>query len=60
MKPYNSILEESISYAGAAAVTVIDKVAFVNERQDERIEGIEKGLLELMARVLSVEDVAKS
>ena len=38
-EPYDPILEASISYAGAAAVAVIDKVAFVNERQDERMEG---------------------
>ena len=41
-EPYNPILEVSISYAGAAAVTVIDEVAFVNERQDKRMEGIKK------------------
>ena len=55
-EPHNPILEASISYAGATAVTVIDEVAFVNKRQDERMEGIEEGVLGLMARVLSVEE----
>ena len=35
-------LETSIGYADATAVTVIDEVAFVNERQDKRMEGIEE------------------
>ena len=39
-KPYNPILEASISYTGATAVAIIDEVAFVNERQDKRMEGI--------------------
>ena len=56
MEPYNPILEVSISYAGAAAVAIIDELAFVNERQDERMEGIEEGVLGLTARVLSVEE----
>ena len=43
-EPYNPILEASIGYAGAAAVAVIDEVAFVNKRQDERMEGIEEGV----------------
>ena len=55
-EPYNPVLEVSIGYAGATAVTVIDKVAFVNERQDERMEGIEEGVLSLMARVSSIEE----
>ena len=38
-EPYDPILEASIGYAGAAAVAVMDEVAFVNERQDERMEG---------------------
>ena len=46
----------SIGYAGAAAVAVIDEVAFVNKRQDERIEGIEEGVLDLTTRVSSVEE----
>ena len=41
-EPYNPILEASICYAGAAAVAVMDKVAYVNERQDKRMEGIEE------------------
>ena len=44
-EPYDPILEASIGYAGAAAVAVMDEVAFVNERQDERMEGIEEGAL---------------
>ena len=55
-EPYNPILEASISYAGATAIAVIDEVAFVNERQDERMEGIEERVLGLMARVLSMEE----
>ena len=55
-EPYNPILEASIGYAGAATVAVIDKVAFVNERQDKRMEGIEEGILSLTARVLSIEE----
>ena len=39
-KPYDAIWEASIGYAGAVAVAVIDEVAFVNKRQDERIKGI--------------------
>ena len=50
------ILEASISYAGAAAVAIIDEVVFVNERQDVRMEGIEEGVLDLTARVSSVEE----
>ena len=46
----------SIGYAGAAAITVMDKVAFVNERQDERMEGIKEGALSLVPRVMSVEE----
>ena len=34
----------------------MDEVAFVNERQDERMEGIEEGALSLVPRVLSVEE----
>ena len=55
-EPYDPILEASIGYAGAAAVTVMDEVAFVNERQDERIEGIEEGALSLVLRVVLVEE----
>ena len=55
-EPYNLILEASIGYAGAAAIAVMDKVVFVNERQDERIEGIEEGALSLVLRVASVEE----
>ena len=55
-EPYNQILEASIGYAGAAAVAVMDKVAFVNERQDKRMEGIEEGALSLVSRVVSVEE----
>ena len=55
-EPYNAILEASIGYAGAAAAAVIDEVAFVNKRQDERMEGIKKGVLGLTARVSSVEE----
>ena len=50
-EPYNPILEASIGYAGAAAVAVMDEVAFVNERQDKRMEGIEEGALGLVSRV---------
>ena len=55
-EPYNPILEASIGYAGAAAIAVMDEVAFVNERQDKRMEGIEEGALSLVPRVLSVEE----
>ena len=34
-KPYNPIPEASIGYASAAAVAVMDEVAFVNEGQDD-------------------------
>ena len=34
----------------------MDEVAFVNERQDERMEGIKEGALSLVPRVLSVEE----
>ena len=34
----------------------MDEVAFVNERQDERMEGIEEGALSLVSRVVSVEE----
>ena len=55
-EPYDHILEASIGYAGAAAVAVMDEVAFVNEKQDERMEGIEEGALSLVSRVASVEE----
>ena len=55
-EPYDPILEASIGYAGAAAVAVMDEVAFVNERQDERMEGMEEGALSLVPRVSSVEE----
>ena len=55
-EPYDPILEASIGYAGAAAIAVMDEVAFVNERQDERMEGIEEGTLSLVPRVSSVEE----
>ena len=34
----------------------MDEVAFVNERQDERMEGIEEGALSLVSRVVLVEE----
>ena len=34
----------------------MDEVAFVNERQEERMEGIEEGALSLVSRVVSVEE----
>ena len=34
----------------------MDEVAFVNKRQDERMEGIEEGALSLVPRVSSVEE----
>src|ERR1700743_3809084 len=40
-EPYDPILEASIGYASAAAVTVMDEGAFVNERQNERGGGTE-------------------
>ena len=55
-EPYDPILEASIGYAGAAAIAVMDEVAFVNERQDERMEGIEEGALSLVPRVASLEE----
>ena len=55
-EPYHPILEASIGYAGAAAIGIIDELVFVNERQDERMEGIEGGVLNLMARVLLVKE----
>ena len=55
-EPYDPILEASIGYASAAAVAVMDEVAFVNEWQDERMEGIEEGALSLVPRVMLVEE----
>ena len=55
-EPYDLIFEASIGYAGAAAVAVMDGVAFVNKRQDERMEGIKEGALSLVSRVASVEE----
>ena len=55
-EPYDPILEANIGYAGAAAVAVMDEVVFVNERQDERMEGIEEGALSLVSRVVSMEE----
>ena len=55
-EPYNQILEASIGYAGAAVVAIIDKLAFVNERQDKRMEGIEESALSLVSRVALVEE----
>ena len=46
----------SIGYAGAVAIAVMDEVAYVNERQDERMEGIEESALGLLSRVTSVEE----
>ena len=34
----------------------MDEVAFVNERQDKRMEGIEEGALSLVSRVVLVEE----
>ena len=34
----------------------MDEVAFVNERQDKRMEGIEEGALSLVPRVSSIEE----
>ena len=55
-EPYDPILEASIGYAGAAAIAVMDEVAFVNERQDKRMEEIEESALSLVPRVMSVEE----
>ena len=55
-EPYNPIVEASIGYAGATAIAVMDEVAYVNERQDERMEGIEESALGLVSRVASVEE----
>ena len=55
-EPYDPILKASIGYAGATAVAVMDEVTFVNERQDERMEGIKEGALSLVSRVVSVEE----
>ena len=55
-EPYDPILEASIGYAGAAAIAVMDEVAFVNKRQDKRMQGIEEGALSLVPRVMSVEE----
>ena len=49
-EPYDPILEASIGYTGATAIAVMDEVAYVNERQDERMEGIEEGTLSLISR----------
>ena len=40
----------------ATAVAVMDKVAYVNERQDEKMEGIKESALGLVSRVVSVEE----
>ena len=55
-EPYNPILEASIGYAGVAVVAVMDKVAYVNERQDKRMEEIKESALGLVSRVVSVEE----
>ena len=55
-EPYNPILEASIGYASATAIAVMDEVAYVNERQVERMEGIEESALGLLSRVASVEE----
>ena len=34
----------------------MDEVAYVNERQDKRMEGIEEGALSLVSRVVLVEE----
>ena len=34
----------------------MDEVAYVNERQDKRMEGIEEGALRLLSRVTSMEE----
>ena len=34
----------------------MDEVAFINERQDKRMEGIEEGTLSLVLRVVLVEE----
>ena len=36
----------------------MDKVAFVNERQDKRMEGIEEGALSLVSRVAVTNSVS--
>ena len=45
-------MEAGIGYASAAAIVVIEHVAFVNKKQNNRMEGIEEGVLELITRVL--------
>ena len=35
---------------------IMDEVAYVNERQDKRVEGIEESALGLVSRVVSVEE----
>ena len=55
-EPYNPILEASIGYAGATTIAVMDEVAYVNERQDKRMEGIKESALGLLSRVVSVEE----
>ena len=55
-EPYNIILAAGISYAGSATIAVMDEVAFVNKRQDKRMEGIKEGVLGLTERVSSVEE----
>ena len=37
-------------------MAIVDELAFVNERQDERMEGIKEGVLGLMARVSLVKE----
>ena len=53
---YNPILEASIGYAGATTIAIMDEVAYINERQDKRMEGIEESALGLLSRVTSVEE----
>ena len=55
-EPYNPILEASVGYAGATTIAVMDEVAYVNERQDKRMEGIEESALGLLSRVTSTEE----
>ena len=41
-EPYNAVLEASMGYAASCSVVVMDEVAGMNERSEEKMEGIEE------------------
>ena len=41
-KPYNAVLEASMGYAASCSVVVMDEVASINEKTEEKMEEIEE------------------